>query len=184
MWEALLEFCLLRLALGRSPWLLVAYLALPAQGLLLDRAWSFSAMLGAGFGWGAAKLVPTSGTRVLAWLLPSFLVFEELRPFEWTNEPTPFSWAPFQSWYETSSGTYYPVLLGKLFLYVAVIWVLRERRLGWRWAVGIPGVILASGEWAQQYIAGRTPESTDLVLLAAGAVLLALCTPPPLPRPT
>ena len=53
-------------------------------------------------------------------------------------------------------------------------WILRQRGASWGWAVGIPAAILAGGEWAQRYIAGRTPESTDLVILAAAAVLLKL----------
>jgi len=52
------------------------------------------------------------------------------------------------------------------------VWILRESKLRWLWAVAIPAFILAAGEAAQRYLPGRTPESTDLVLLAAGAFLL------------
>ena len=38
--------------------------------------------------------------------------------------------------------------------------------------MAIPAFILAAGESAQRYLPGRTPESTDLALLAAGAFLL------------
>jgi len=179
MVQALLGFSVLRLSVGRSPWLWVAYSALPAQAFLVDRELSLAAMFGAGLGW----VVPTTGARLLSWVLPVYLVFEELQPFKLASKPNAFGWAPFQSWYEMSSGPYYGVIFSKLFLYVAVIWALRERRLGWRWAVGIPAVILAAGEWAQRLIEGRTPESTDLVLLAAGAVLLALCTTRAIPAP-
>lgn len=177
MAEALLGFWVLRLVVGRSPWLWVAYAALPAQAFLVERALSFAVILGAALGWGIAKFVPANGTLLLRWVLPICLALEELRPFVLTGEPNPFGWAPFQSWFETASSTYYPVIFGKLFLYVGVIWVLREQRLRWRWAIGIPATILGTGEWAQRYLVGRTPESTDLVLLAAGAVLLALCAP-------
>jgi len=37
--------------------------------------------------------------------------------------------------------------------------------------------IIAIGEWCQRYMPGRTPELTDLVLLAAGAFLLHCVEP-------
>ena len=40
-----------------------------------------------------------------------------------------------------------------------------------------PGVILFAGELAQCYLPGRTPEITDVILLAAGAVLLKVAEP-------
>jgi VanZ family protein len=42
------------------------------------------------------------------------------------------------------------------------------------WAFLAPATILAAGEYAQRYLPGRTAEITDLVLLAAGAILLHL----------
>jgi len=173
--EVFLGFSALRLAIGASPWLWVAYAALPAQAFLVDRPLSPSALIGAGLGWGAAELAGSKGIRWMAMFLPLWLVFEELRPFALATQRNVFAWAPFQSWYEASSAQYYPVLFGKLFLYLSVVWFLRAQRLGWRWAVGIPGLILAGGEYAQQFILGRTPETTDLVVLLAAAVLLALC---------
>jgi hypothetical protein len=35
-------------------------------------------------------------------------------------------------------------------------------------------VVVAGGEWLQMGLPDRTPESTDLFLLAGGAVLLAI----------
>jgi VanZ family protein len=172
--EAFLGFLALRFSLGRSPWLWVAFLALFAQAFLLDRSLSLSAVTGAGLAWGGGGLVRGNGLLWLEVLLPGWLIFEELRPFTFVQEPRRFGWAPFESWYEVSAGPYYPVIFGKLFLYLSLIWVLKERR-GWRWAIAIPAVVLACGEWMQRYIPGRTPESTDLVLLLAAAVLLALC---------
>ncbi len=47
----------------------------------------------------------------------------------------------------------------------------------WIWALVAPGAILLAGELTQCYLPGRTPETTDLFLLAAGAVLLYLTEP-------
>jgi VanZ family protein len=172
--EALAGFGVLRFAAGRSPWLWFALAAVPAQAFLLDRAFAGSTLCGAGLGWAVAELAGAAGIRWMAIGLPTWLLFEELRPFSFTRDANPYHWAPFETWYEVSGETYYPVIFGKLFLDLAVIWVLRKRNGSWVWSAGVPGAILAGGEWMQQHIPGRTPESTDLVLLVAAAVLLTL----------
>jgi len=48
----------------------------------------------------------------------------------------------------------------------------------WTWALVVPGAILLAGELAQRYLPGRTPETTDLVLLLAGGVMLCLIESP------
>ena len=174
--EAFLGFAVLRVAAGNSPWLLVAYAMLPAQAFLVDRALSGAALLGAALGYAASQ---TAGIRIrvgLAFALPALLVFEELRPFQFALDRQAINWAPFDTWFSGSRSSYYPVIFGKLYLYTAAIWVLRN--VGWRWqfAIGLPLLILAGGEWAQQYIPGRTPETTDVVVVLLGAVLLGLCS--------
>ncbi len=172
--ETLLGSLVLSLVLGRSPWMLIAFAALPAQAFLLSRSLSPPALCGAIGGWWVARLETLRCRQWLGLVLPVWLLFEELRPFSLAEHPHAFGWAPFVSWYEVASIEYYPTIFGKLFLYLGVIWSLRERGVSRLWAVGIPALILACGEWAQQYLEGRTPESTDLVLLVAGAVLLEL----------
>jgi VanZ family protein len=110
---------------------------------------------------------PFAAPLLLAWL-----VLDELRPFQFHQPPQPFGWLPFVSWFAGATESYYGIIFGKLFLYTAVVWLLRERSLRWFTAVAIPSVILAVGETAQRYLHGRTPETTDLALLAAGAFLL------------
>ena len=112
--------------------------------------------------------------RVAAPLFLAWLAFEELRPFHFHGSPQAFGWLPFIGWFAGASESYYGVIFGKLFFYTAIVWILRESKLRWSWAVAIPAFILAAGETAQRYLPGRTPESTDLALLAAGAFLL-LC---------
>ena len=74
--------------------------------------------------------------------------------------------------------SYYGIIFGKLFLYTAILWVERSAGMRWAWALVVPGAILLTGELAQRYLPGRTPELTDLVLLLAGAVMLYLVEPP------
>ncbi|MEO5924835.1 MAG: VanZ family protein [Bryobacteraceae bacterium] len=172
--EAFLGFAALRFAVGRSLWIWVAYAAIPAQAFLLERSLSPAALCGASLGWIVARLTGSAGLRWLGFVLPTWLLVEELRPFSFTGQFSPLRWAPFETWYQATSLGYYPIIFGKLFLYLSVIWALRERGTTPSWSVGIPAAILLGGEWAQQYLVGRTPESTDWILLAAAAALLAL----------
>ena len=110
--------------------------------------------------------------RMVAPILLAWLAFEELRPFHFHESPQAFGWLPFISWFAGASESYYGVIFGKLFFYTGIVWILREYTMRWLWAVAIPAFILAAGESVQRYLPGRTPESTDLVLLAAGAFLL------------
>jgi hypothetical protein len=116
--------------------------------------------------------IRAAGPLLLIWL-----IFEELRPFQFQSPPHPFSWLPFESWFVGALDSYYGILFGKLFLYTGILWVERHSGIRWIWALFAPAAILAAGESAQRYLPGRTPETTDLVLLASGAVLLYLVEP-------
>lgn len=115
--------------------------------------------------------------RGAAPLLLIWLTFEELRPFHFQSPPQPFWWLPFESWFVGAADTYYGTFFGKLFLYTAILWIERKSGMRWIWALAAPGAILFAGELAQRYVPGRTPEITDVFLLAAGAVLLYLIEP-------
>jgi VanZ family protein len=120
------------------------------------------------------------------WLLISlalliWLALDELRPFHpqslFGSPPQPFSWIPFESWFVGAAESYYGTFIGKLFLYTAILWVERSSGIRWIWALLAPAAILLAGESAQRYLPGRTPELTDVFLLAAGAVMLHLSEP-------
>ncbi|MGH9645431.1 MAG: VanZ family protein [Bryobacteraceae bacterium] len=115
--------------------------------------------------------------RVATPLLLIWLAVEELRPFQFRSPPQPFWWLPFESWFVGAADSYYGSFFGKLFLYTAILWVERRSGMRWIWALAAPGAILAAGEFAKTYLPGRTPEITDLCLLAAGAVLLRVAEP-------
>lgn len=115
--------------------------------------------------------------RVAAVLLLIWLLLDELRPFHFHGPAQRFWWLPFESWFAGALESYYGIIFGKLFFYTAILRV--ERNSGMRWirVLVAPGAILFAGELAQRYLPGRTPEITDLALLAAGAVLLYLAEP-------
>jgi VanZ family protein len=112
--------------------------------------------------------------RVAAVLLLIWLVLDELRPFHFHGPAQRFWWLPFESWFVGALESYYGIIFGKLFLYTAILWTERRAGMRWIWALAVPGAILFASELAQRYLPGRTPELTDLVLLAAGAVMLNL----------
>jgi VanZ family protein len=114
--------------------------------------------------------------RLLAPALLVWLAIQELRPFRWGARQD-FSWLPFESLFYSRAEVYYPLLFQKLFFYTLVVWAMRLRGVGWLSAIGIPMAVLAAGEWAQRYLPARTPELTDLVLVAGGAFLLWVAEP-------
>jgi len=113
----------------------------------------------------------------IAVVLLAWLAIGELQPYQFVTPPQPFLWLPFESWFTGAADSYYGILFWKLFFFTAILWMERRARIGWIWALAAPGLILALGEFAQCYLPGRTPETTDLVLLAIGAVLLNLAEP-------
>jgi hypothetical protein len=121
-----------------------------------------------------ALLATPRRVPAVVFLLLAWLAIDELRPFQFQGPPQQFGWLPFVAWFEGAPEAFYGTIFGKLFLYTAILWA--ERRVGirWMWALAVPGAILFAGELAQRYLPGRTPETTDLVLLAGGAVLLSL----------
>jgi len=148
-----------------------AFLFLPQYGPSIDISHEIVGMLI------LALLLTGRKVRAAAPLLMIWLILEELRPFQFRGPAQPFWWLPFESWFVGSFDAYYGILFGKLFLYTAILWTERSSGMRWIWALLAPGVILFAGELAQRYLPGRTPETTDLVLLAAGAVLLYLTEP-------
>ena len=114
---------------------------------------------------------------LISLVLLVWLALDELRPFQFRSPPQPFLWLPFESWFVGALESYYGTFFGKLFFYTTILWVARSSGIRWIWALVVPGAILAVGESAQRYLPGRTPELTDLLLLAAGAVLLHLTEP-------
>lgn len=114
--------------------------------------------------------------KMLAPVLLLWLAVQEVIPFQWGVRQD-FAWLPFEGLFYVRPEIYYPILFGKLFFYTVVVWAMRSRGAGWFWSISIPLAVLAGGEWAQTYIPDRTPESTDLVLAAAGAFLLWMAAP-------
>ena len=148
-----------------------AFTFLPRYGPAVDKTHELLALLI------LALLAWRRQFRTAAVLLLIWLATDELRPFRFQRPPQPFSWLPFESWFVGALESYYGIIFGKLFLYTAILWIERSAGMRWTWALVVPGAIVLTGELAQRYLPGRTPELTDLVLLLAGAVMLYLVEP-------
>jgi len=148
-----------------------AFLFLPQYGPAIDVSHEIVGLLI------LALLFTGRKIRATAPLMLIWLIVEELRPFQFRGPPQLFWWLPFESWFVGSFDAYYGILFGKLFLYTGILWVERKSGIRWIWALLAPLAILFAGELAQRYLPGRTPETTDLFLLIAGAVLLYLTEP-------
>jgi VanZ family protein len=147
------------------------FLFLPRYGPVIDASHVIVGLVVLSLGV-LRRPVPFAVPLVLTWL-----AFEELRPFQFQGPPQLFWWLPFESWFGGAPDNYYGTFFGKLFLYTSILAVERRSGNGWFRTLVAPAAILAAGEFAQRYLPGRTPEITDLVLLAAGAVLLSLTEP-------
>ncbi len=170
---AICFYALALVAGARSRWLWIAFLAVPGQMFFVNHALSAPAVIGALAGWLLVRAAPAAKAGAAA--LVAWILIEEFRPFRFTAEPQAFGWLPMQSWYETADAASVSIHFMKAFLYTSALGTLRGAGWGWSASLAIPAAILAMGEAAQRYIDGRTPETTDFVLLAAGAVLLRLC---------
>jgi len=181
--ETAVGFATLAVVLGSTRWMWVALAALPLQTIVMDRNFVLPTLLAAIVGWGTGRIFRKENSGLmLGCCMMVWLALEEFRPFHPGLTAQPFAWMPFQGAASLNTTTFYSTIFKKLFLYTAGVWSiwrywdLRDRsirRLRWTLAVGVPALILGLGEWAQQYLEGRTPESTDLVLLFAGAAFLA-----------
>jgi len=153
-----------------------ACLVLPARLFIVVGAvpWPLAAVFAAGLL--VSHLVLTRidfGIRLLAAAALLLIAVRELSPFDFSVTAEPFYWIPFSGFLEATRDSAIRVTSGKFFLYGATVWMLRESGASlWR-ATGIVGGLLAAGEYAQRYLPGRIPETTDPLLVVIAACVIA-----------
>lgn len=102
------------------------------------------------------------------------ILLREFAPFRFVHSPAPFWWIPLAASMTAERQAALIVLLRKLFDYGAVLWLFQRRGVPYRISGPALAAVLLLCEWAQRYIPGHTPESTDAVLAALMACLLAI----------
>lgn len=150
-----------------------AFLFLPRYGPSIDVGHEIAGSLLLALLAGSGR-INSPKFMLFSWLALIWLAVDELRPFQFEGPPQRFSWLPFESWFVDAPDSFYGNIFGKLFFDTAILWMERKAGLRWLWAAALPALILTGGELAQIYLPGRTPETTDLFLLAAGGVMLRM----------
>ena len=87
-----------------------------------------------------------------------------LAPFIFLSAPHQFLWIPFQASFLSNWDQGLTVLLGKVFIYGALLWLLRESGVRLALAIAATALLLAAIEVTQIYLPGRSSEVTDPVM--------------------
>jgi VanZ family protein len=166
---------------GREPavrWLVPAIIAIPAALQFLVINIPFSAvrtsavLLGLALAVVAWKPARRPYWTALAVALAAWVLIRQLQPFVFSRIPSNFGWWPAEGFYSLDLSRYVRILAGKLFLYASVLaaFSLAGRSLA-RTAVWMAAAI-GFTEFLQRWLPERTPETTDVALVAAAALLL------------
>ena len=155
-------------SIGRDPrrrrMLLGALLLIvPVRAIVAPRTVTAGTLVAVAAGFALAYFVRLT-PAVIAALLASAIAIHGLAPFKLLAQPKPFSWMPFKSSLMSNPESGLTVLLGKLFLYGSLVWLLRESRMPWIAAALLSASLLATIEVIQRWIPGRTPEITDPIV--------------------
>jgi VanZ family protein len=113
-----------------------------------------------------------SRNRVLLGLLMLSIVVTGLTPLRWAPIAQRFEWLPFVSLLRGEWEAMVGVFLQKIFLYGAAVWLASGLAIRW-WRAGLLIALpLSLIEYAQRYLPGHTPETTDPLLAILMAWLL------------
>jgi VanZ family protein len=152
-------------------------LLVPLRVLIFTRGVSLLEIAGAAAVFVAACVVRFRPTPT-ALFVALAIVIRGLAPFEFSNTPQRFSWLPFQASLLLEWEPALTILLGKVFLYGVLVWLIREAGARLALAVGTTAVLLALIEAIQRYIPAHSAEITDPVIaVLIGWVFWSLATP-------
>jgi hypothetical protein len=155
----------------------VMLLLVPLRVLIFTRSVSLIEIAGAAAVFATACIVRFRPAPT-ALLVAIAIVIRGLAPFEFSSTPQRFSWLPFQASLLLEWEPALTILLGKVFVYGVLVWLLRESGARLALAVGTTAVLLASIEAIQRYIPAHSAEITDpVVAVLIGWVFWSLATP-------
>ncbi len=119
-----------------------------------------------------------AGLYVAGFLIISFVVSSVL-PWQWRSSAAPFNWMPFYGFLHGSMFVNAQAAAAKLFVFGSLVFCLRLGLKNHWPVVGILVIVIAGVEFLQTRLIGHTPEITDVLLLVAAAVGIALITVEP-----
>ena len=117
---------------------------------------------------------PARRPVVASGLLAVAILLREFAPFRFVASPAPFWWIPFAASMSAERQAALIVLLRKMFDYGAVLWLFHRRGVAYRVSGPALAAILLVCEWTQRHIPGHVPETTDAVVAAVLAGILAV----------
>lgn len=121
-----------------------------------------------------ATMIPLRASLV-AILLALAITVHGLAPFHFDSRPHPFSWLPFQASFFSEWEPALSVMLGKVFAYGALVWLIREAGVRLWIATTSAALLLACIETIQRYLPGRAPEIIDpLIAVILGWIFWSL----------
>jgi VanZ family protein len=117
------------------------------------------------------RLRPRPRRAALVLAVVALLVIEELAPFDFTPQAARFDFWPFMGWITID----WVQLFGKLFLYGALLWVVREWGASTDFAFGVMLTVAVAIETLQIWLPGEYASITDpLLALGIGVVFRSL----------
>jgi VanZ family protein len=121
-------------------------------------------------------LTPAPRRLILVGAIIGVFLFVRLTPFDFAASPAAFDFWPFLHWFDAGAPDAWwlidwPEFFGTLFLFAAVMWVVRHSGLSFNIAVGTLMVLVFITEMMQLWLPARTGSLTDPVL--ALSVVLA-----------
>jgi VanZ family protein len=114
----------------------------------------------------AVSRTPLLGIVCLALLVAG------LAPFTFSGPPQPVNWMPFAALADARVDDLYLSSLERLFVGIGAVWMASGSALGLGLGTLTLLGITATCEFAQRWIVGRVPDSTDLVVMVLATILL------------
>ena len=122
------------------------------------------------------RMTPGPKRLLLLGAMLCAFVYERLAPFAFAGRAPAFDFWPFLEWFEHGvvaafASIDWSAFFGTLFLFSALLWVLRNAGMSFRLAAGIMLALVCVTEFLQQWLPGRGGAITDPVI--AVVVVLA-----------
>ena len=163
--------------------LLLAPAVLVARIFIVEKVLSPAEVVGsvlAALAWFAVLSRVRIRAVLVAALFVTAVVIQALQPFRFSPPARPFGWIPFLSLMEASPEAGVLSFFEKVFMYGSLIWLSVRAGCSLIVAATLGGVFVLALKCAQVYLADRSPEITDVIILLALAAIMKLMNEQPL----
>lgn len=149
-------------------------LLVPLKGFIYTRGVALPEIICCALVFAIAWFVPLRA-GIVAPVLAVAVVVHGLAPFHFLASPHAFLWVPFQASFYSEWEAALTIMLGKVFTYGALLWLIRESGVRLVVATPLTAALLAGIEVIQKYLPGRSSEIVDpLIAVILGWVFWSL----------